>query len=112
MTVLLDYLCDYFKCNPNELNARLKASEYAVENLDDHALFSQYSFFSFIHYSGFTHEAANVIRPYATNDTLEDYFNNKYNVKLKYPDLVCLWEHIDENIHRYYPLELVEIQLF
>lgn len=110
MTVLLDYLCLYFKCCPSELNEHLTNSVALAREFENwkYTFTSQYSFFETIHFSGFTKEPANRMYPYG-EDTLEELYKRKHGVALKYPNLICVWEHIDENIHKYYPLELIEI---
>lgn len=111
MTVLLDYLCSYFNCVPSELNDRLKESKNWIKEFGypKNRFKSKYSLFQNIHFCGFTEEAANNMCPYS-EDTLEEYYKKKYDVVLKYPHLVCILEEIDENVERYYPLELVIVE--
>ena len=114
MTVVLDFLCDYFKCTIEELNNYLKEPK-AWEKLDEigfgnrkNQLNSKYSMVNPLSFFGFSQEPANLLI-YEDEDTVEQWYKNEKNVKLKYPNLVCLWEKFDESIDLYYPLEIVEI---
>jgi hypothetical protein len=73
---------------------------------------SDYSTFEYIFFTGLTNEPANVLKPYNNDETLEEYFENEYGLTLAYPELMCIWEWVDDNVSRFYPLEVVKLKNF
>ena len=117
MPVLLDLLCKYFKCSPDELNKNIYENGFK-DTIDftiyTHIFTSDYApnYLEILCYSSQPANELIMDESGENKETVADYFLRRYGVQLKYPGLLCAWAPEDENGHynergRFIPVELI-----
>lgn len=113
MVRLLDFLCHFLQCTPNELNNRMDD----IKDLKN--ILKIYFFPDILEYTSdfdiyhiifrrFLYEPANIKRIYWESVTVAEYYKRFYGVILEYPHLYCLQGYCKDD---FWPIELVYIQL-